>query len=106
MPSAIAPGVAVHRDGTHETPKVIFIVGPPGTGKSTLTHHLSAQLGYGAFLSGHALRETAKNGAGPLKERVSARLSKNQSMPIDLYCEVISAAIDGRTAPGLIIDGY
>lgn len=96
----------MHGDSASTTAKAIFVLGPPGTGKSTLVHHLSTRLGYSSFLSGHALREAAKRSAHPLREEISTRLKNNQPMPIDLYCRVIGAEIDGKGTTGLIVDGY
>jgi adenylate kinase family enzyme len=100
-------GVLVPPTDSSSDPIAIFVVGAPGTGKSTVAHHLTRKFGYSLFLSGQTLRQIARDAPGSrIGREIGARLEVNQSMPIELYCEIVKDALGGRDHSGLVVDGF
>ncbi|MBP2472311.1 adenylate kinase family enzyme [Crossiella equi] len=86
--------------------RTIFVIGAPGSGKSTLTEALARRLGYASFYSGEAFRQAAQSYPDTrTRERIVRRMAVNRPMPISVYCEVIAHSVH-RGEPGLVVDGF
>ncbi|HET6296602.1 MAG TPA: nucleoside monophosphate kinase [Kribbella sp.] len=95
--------------GTPDRSSAIFVIGPPGAGKTTLTSFLAERLNLREFRSGDVFRKLASEPGGlAIQAEISLRLERNQPMDIDIYCEVLQLhveSIDG-TFSGIVFDGF
>ncbi|GAA0247417.1 adenylate kinase [Saccharothrix mutabilis subsp. mutabilis] len=85
-------------------PLVVFVVGAPGAGKSTVARHLAERLGCAEFLSGDVLRRTAEQD-DEVGRDVADRLSRDETMPVPLYCRVVRREV-GPADKGVVFDGF
>lgn len=86
---------------------IVFLIGPPGVGKSTISRHLAAQLDLHPFQSGQVLRETAENAKDlELRHLVNSRMKQSLPMPVDIYSRILRENIPKNLNNGLVFDGY
>ncbi|WP_106614949.1 nucleoside monophosphate kinase [Saccharothrix carnea] len=86
-------------------PLVVFVVGAPGAGKSTVVRHLAERLRCAEFLSGDVLRRTAEEDT-ELGRDVADRLSRDETMPVALYCRIVRREVGRGRHTGLVFDGF
>ncbi|MCE6997753.1 nucleoside monophosphate kinase [Saccharothrix sp. S26] len=86
-------------------PLVVFVVGAPGTGKSTVVRHLAEHLRCVEFLSGEVLRRTAEEDT-EIGRAVADRLSRDETMPVALYCRIVRRELGRGRHAGLVFDGF
>ncbi len=87
------------------SPLAVFVVGAPGSGKSTVARALADRLRCTAFFSGDVLRRTAAEDSDTGRE-VAARLSRDESMPVALYCRIVARELGAGGHPGVVFDGF
>lgn len=87
-------------------PKVVYIMGAPGSGKGTQAKLLSEALGYVQFSTGDAFRSVAKEETG-LGRRVKETIDNGYLAPPEMAAEIVMAAVKKHLdqGQGLIFDG-
>lgn len=88
-------------------PRALFLIGPPGSGKTTVSAMLSEKLGYRVIHGGALLRRLAGE-AQTSKAAIIAQqiLSTGRPIPVPLYCTMVADALKGSDAPSVLFDGY
>lgn len=85
---------------------VVFVMGPPGSGKSTQAKQAAKQFGFEEFDTGEAIRNL-KNGTGPLAEWFRRAYATGRLAPpplvVDLVIEKTAKLL--TTSTGLIFHG-
>ena len=86
---------------------VVFLIGAPGSGKSTVARLLAERHGLEAFQSGRVLREVATSArdAG-LRELVAEHMRLSLPMPVEVYCRVLREYSRQEGSHGMVFDGY
>ncbi|QQQ77802.1 nucleoside monophosphate kinase [Saccharothrix sp. 6-C] len=81
-------------------PLVVFVVGAPGAGKSTVVRRLAEHPRCVEFLRGDVLRRTAEEDT-EIGRAVADRLSRDETMPVALYCRIVRREVGwgGAQAP-------
>jgi len=89
-----------------DLPKVIYVMGAPGSGKGTQAKMLSQALGYHQFSTGSAFREVSKQST-ELGQKVKSLIDNGILCPPELAAEVVINAIKDhlKTGKGLVFDG-
>eukprot|EP00946_MAST-07B_sp_MAST-7B-sp1_P003761 g3761.t1 len=90
---------------THFQPRVVFVTGPPGAGKSTQCAKIAALYGYEHISAGDLLRAEVARGStdGATIERL---IRNGQLVPDDLTLKVIQRAISRSSSNSFLLDGY
>ena len=87
-------------------PRVILIMGAPGSGKGTQSSWLSKQLGIPCLSTGEILRTEAKRNT-PAGFRLRQSMSTGALVEDEMVCAVVGARIRRETPEnGLILDGF
>lgn len=87
-------------------PKVIYIMGAPGSGKGTQAQLLAEKIGYHRFSTGDAFRQVSTQ-ATDLGRRVKETIDKGILGPPTMAAEIVIEAVKQYMAKGqgLIFDG-
>ncbi|XP_015576412.2 UMP-CMP kinase 3 isoform X1 [Ricinus communis] len=92
-------------------PRVVFVLGGPGGGKSTQCANLAKQIGYTHLSSGDLLRKAmkldAENGY-PLVSRpmIESIIKEGKSVPSDVTMRILQKAIDESGNDKFLLDGF
>ena len=85
----------------------MFVIGAPGSGKSSVTEALARHFGYDQFLSGQAFRAAALSHPDTrTREQIAGRMAASPPMPIPVCCEVIAHSVSHGGRQGLVVDGF
>ena len=85
----------------------MFLIGAPGSGKSTAAQLLARDHGLEAFQSGQVLRAAARSARDPdLRRQVAERMRVSMPMPVEIYCRVLREYGWRRSSNGVVFDGY
>ena len=89
----------------HFQPQSVFVVGPPGAGKGTVSQSIMDKYGYEHLSSGDLLRAEIARGS-KVGTKID-RLSKNgQLVPDDVTLKVLKRAMDKSTSSKFLVDGF
>lgn len=88
-------------------PKKIFLVGPPGSGKSTVAYNISNKFNLVNISTGQILRDIVKQDS-PLSKEINSYISMGQLVPANIMDKIV---IDKLNEPqclmfGFVLDGY
>lgn len=97
--AAMAPPEKLHPDGA-----VIFILGPPGCGKTTLCNSLAERLD-GVVLSAPELLRAAVQSASSQGKMIAEMIKSGQIVPVHVTLDLLLAAMRDRRGP-YFIDGF
>lgn len=88
-------------------PRALFLIGPPGSGKTTVSAMLSKTLGYRVIHGGALLRRLAGE-VQTSKAAISAQqiISTGKPIPVPLYCAIVANELKGSDTPSVLFDGY
>src|SRR5215475_11050972 len=88
------------------SPRVIILIGPPGSGKGTQAPRLAGKLQIPVIATGNILRHECESGT-PLGKAVNALLLSGELVPDTLVNEVVARRISLADAQnGFLLDGY
>ncbi|UUU32149.1 nucleoside monophosphate kinase [Streptomyces sp. CA-210063] len=86
---------------------VVFLIGAPGVGKSTISRLLADDFGLHAFQSGQVLRDAARNAKDlQLRRLIASRMRRSMPMPVEVYCRLLKDHLPREAGNGLVFDGY
>lgn len=85
----------------NKCPKVVSLVGLPGSGKTTLARALAERLGWRVVILGELLRERAKD-----DQLLAEQLRRGEFAPEELVEEIIMGELASRDEEGLVLDGF
>ena len=86
-------------------PKVVFVLGGPGSGKGTICAKLSEAYSFLHVSTGDLLRaEVAAGGRGA--EEINGYMKEGKIVPSEVTVRLLKRAIDEATAPVVLVDGF
>jgi adenylate kinase len=83
----------------------VVMVGPPGSGKTTLTRALAARSGAAVIEVGNLL-EAEMQRQSPVGERIKPYKEAGQLVPSELVTRVISRELERASGPLVLFDGF
>ncbi|MDP3640499.1 MAG: nucleoside monophosphate kinase [Nanoarchaeota archaeon] len=81
----------------------IMLLGPPGSGKGTLSERLEKELGFFHLSPGQLLREEVKRGTS-LGKRIASYIDKGHLVPTNFVVEMVRLEMRGKKK--VILDGF
>jgi adenylate kinase family enzyme len=83
----------------------IFVMGPPGSGKTLLSATIAKRFDFGLFQGGRLLRQIAASPSSQSQREAVQILCAGRPIPVTLYCDLVAAetAIHRRS---IAFDGY
>ena len=86
-------------------PKVVFVLGGPGSGKGTICAKLAEAYSFLHVSTGDLLRaEVAAGGRGA--EEINGYMKEGKIVPSEVTVRLLKRAIDEATAPVVLVDGF
>ncbi|KAL3993795.1 UMP-CMP kinase 1 [Acanthocheilonema viteae] len=91
----------------NELPKVIFVLGPPGSGKGTLCMKLEKNFGLKHLSAGELLRTERKREGSQYGQVIESHILNGTIVPVEITCKLIENAMNNSpSAKAFLIDGY
>ncbi|XP_055331075.1 UMP-CMP kinase-like [Paramacrobiotus metropolitanus] len=90
-----------------ETCKVIFVLGAPGSGKSTLCSQLAPYLGYQHLSAGELIRQEAGNPQSPHGKTVAEAIqTPGAFVPAEVTVDLLQRAMQSFSKNAFLIDNF
>jgi len=96
-------------DGTtpRERHNVVFVLGPPGSGKGTQCQRIERGIGFIHLSAGELLREERQRPGSEFGELIEGHMVGGTIVPVRITCSLLERAMAGRRgAKGFLVDGF
>lgn len=87
-------------------PKVIFILGPPGSGKGTQCEKIVKTFNYQHLSAGDLLREERAKPGSQYGEMIERHIREGTIVPVEITCSLIERAMQKSGNNKFLIDGF
>ncbi|XP_074596187.1 cytidine/uridine monophosphate kinase Dak1 [Brevipalpus obovatus] len=74
-------------------PKVVFVLGPPGSGKGTQCEKICKEFGYVHLSAGELLREEMNSKDSEYSQLISAHIENGTIVPVEITCALLEKAM-------------
>ncbi|XP_045481637.1 UMP-CMP kinase-like [Harmonia axyridis] len=88
------------------TPKVVFVLGPPGAGKGTQCKNIVEKYGYVHLSAGDLLREERAKPGSQYGELIENYIREGKIVPVEITCSLLEKAIEDSGKEKFLIDGF
>jgi len=86
---------------------VVFVLGPPGSGKGTQCERIQKEFGFVHLSAGDLLRAEQKREDSFFGQLIDGHIRNGTIVPVQVTCKLLeNAMIACPTAPGFLIDGF
>lgn len=87
-------------------PKVVFVLGGPGSGKGTQCNKLMSRFGFKHLSAGDLLREERNNPNSEFGELIEHHIKNGTIVPVEITCKLIERAMQRSNNNLFLIDGF
>lgn len=84
---------------------ILVLIGPPGSGKGTISNYLKNKYNFVHISTGDLLREEVKSGSDLGKE-IAKLIDHGQMVPDQLSLKLMKKAMNQSSSTNFILDGY
>uniref|UniRef100_A0A914X6F3 UMP-CMP kinase n=1 Tax=Plectus sambesii TaxID=2011161 RepID=A0A914X6F3_9BILA len=86
---------------------VVFVLGPPGSGKGTQCIKISTEYGYIHLSAGDLLRAERQREGSEFGALIEEHITNGTIVPVEITCKLLeNAMIASGGAPGFLVDGF
>ncbi|PAV64307.1 hypothetical protein WR25_25378 [Diploscapter pachys] len=93
-------------DSSQKLFKVVFILGPPGSGKGTCCHAIQKNHGLIHLSAGDLLREERQREGSEVGALIEAHIRNGTIVPVEITCMFQAMRAAGDSAKGFLVDGF
>lgn len=90
--------------------KVIFVLGPPGSGKGTQCQRIQKHFGFVHLSAGDLLREERQRKGSQFGDLIERHIREGTIVPVEITCKLIENAMLAHShtgaAAGFLVDGF
>uniref|UniRef100_A0A224ZBC6 UMP-CMP kinase n=1 Tax=Rhipicephalus zambeziensis TaxID=60191 RepID=A0A224ZBC6_9ACAR len=87
-------------------PNVVFVLGPPGSGKGTQCQKLVERFGYKHLSAGDLLREEKGTPGSQFGEVIDHHIRNGTIVPVEITCRLLDRAMQSSGKSHFLIDGF
>jgi len=86
---------------------VVFVLGPPGSGKGTQCTRIQKEFGYIHLSAGDLLREERQREGSSYGALIEEHIRNGSIVPVEITCKLIENAMSAAGhPPGFLVDGF
>uniref|UniRef100_A0A0N5A348 UMP-CMP kinase n=1 Tax=Parastrongyloides trichosuri TaxID=131310 RepID=A0A0N5A348_PARTI len=86
---------------------VVFVLGPPGSGKGTQCAKIQKEFGYIHLSAGDLLREERNREGSEYGELIENHIKNGTIVPVEITCALLKNAMEAnKGAKGFLVDGF
>lgn len=87
---------------------VVFVLGPPGSGKGTQCLKIQENLGFVHLSAGDLLRAERQRQGSQFGQLIENHITNGTIVPVEITCKLLENAMDdaGSEARGFLVDGF
>ncbi|GMS84051.1 hypothetical protein PENTCL1PPCAC_6226 [Pristionchus entomophagus] len=86
---------------------VIFVLGPPGSGKGTSCIKIQEKLGFVHLSAGDLLREERQREGSEVGRLIEEHIKNGSIVPVEITCKLIENAMESAgDVTGFLVDGF
>ncbi|CAP25831.1 Protein CBG05336 [Caenorhabditis briggsae] len=86
---------------------VVFVLGPPGSGKGTICSKIQENLGYVHLSAGDLLRAERERAGSQFGALIESHIKNGSIVPVEITCSLLENAMNlHKTANGFLVDGF
>lgn len=87
---------------------VVFVLGPPGSGKGTTCAKIHENLGFAHLSAGDLLRAERQRAGSQFGELIESHIRNGTIVPVEITCKLIENAMlaAGDEIRGFLVDGF
>ncbi|CAI4221420.1 unnamed protein product [Auanema sp. JU1783] len=87
--------------------KVVFVLGPPGSGKGTQCKKIHEDLGFVHLSAGDLLREERQREGSEFGALIEQHITNGSIVPVEITCKLLENAMNASgDARGFLVDGF
>jgi len=102
-PAAVmATTAAAHK----KKPKVVFVLGAPGSGKGTQCSKISDKFDFLHLSAGDLLRKEKSNPESSVGQLISSYIKEGKIVPVEITCKLLEDAVFESSKTRVLIDGF
>ncbi|XP_044749108.1 UMP-CMP kinase-like [Coccinella septempunctata] len=87
-------------------PKVIFVLGPPGSGKGTQCVRLASEFNYVHLSAGELLRQEKSKPDSKYRKLIDTYMKEGKLVPVAISCGLLKKAMFESQRDKFLIDGF
>ncbi|XP_064476389.1 UMP-CMP kinase-like isoform X2 [Ornithodoros turicata] len=87
-------------------PNVVFVLGPPGSGKGTQCKNIVKRFGYIHLSAGDLLREEQNTPGSQYGDIIEHHVRNGTIVPVEITCSLIEKAMQKHAVKRFLIDGF
>lgn len=87
-------------------PKVIFVLGPPGSGKGTQCMKISSEYNYVHLSAGELLRKEKEKPNSKYRKLIDTYMKEGKLVPVAISCGLLKKAMFKSKRDKFLIDGF
>lgn len=95
-----------HGMSVSKIPKVIFILGGPGSGKGTQCRKIENDFGFKHISAGDLLREERSKPNSEFGELIDEHIKNGTIVPVEITCKLLERAMFASKEDTFLIDGF
>ncbi|XP_044726858.1 UMP-CMP kinase [Chrysoperla carnea] len=87
-------------------PKIVFVLGAPGSGKGTQCQNIVKEFGFDHLSAGDLLRAERQTPGSPDGELIEQHIKEGKIVPVEITCRLIEKAMNVSKNDKFLIDGF
>lgn len=87
-------------------PNIVFVLGPPGSGKGTQCKNIVEEFGFVHLSAGDLLREERNTPGSKYGELIENHIKNGTIVPVEITCSLLEKAINNADSKNFLIDGF